>query len=184
MIKVQISALSFWQFSLNFYNVKNVQKHLLDLQDRFDFNVNVLLFCLYCDSLKINLCKLVLTKVLDSIKSNDIQLQKHREKRRKAKNNSESDNQLDKTPYQAYLAQELEMEKAQQGQIVAAYRQECAPNSSSRNANHKQDSLSETCMQVYVDLHFTKHSNLLLCQADAQKIIQKLNDLREKHNDV
>ncbi len=38
----------FWQWSLSHYARKDVEKLLLQLQDEFDFNVNIALWCCWC----------------------------------------------------------------------------------------------------------------------------------------
>lgn len=189
MAHVLVTEKSFWEFSLSFYKVRGVQELLLGLQDGFGLNVNVLLFCLYCDKLTVEVNKLVLTSILNSIKIKDGELVLHRVKRRQAKNALESENRPDKTRYQDYLAQELEMEKAQQTQIVATYLKGATEHPTNKDTKQRQVIKSNGNMQTYVALHaerqhIEKLPNTTLSTAEVQVMIQTLQDLREKHHHV
>lgn len=47
----QISAQAFWDFALNVYKTDNVKDIALRWQDEKDVNVNIMLFCIWMDSL-------------------------------------------------------------------------------------------------------------------------------------
>jgi uncharacterized protein (TIGR02444 family) len=42
---MQFPESDFWDFSIDFYSVKEVEKNCLNLQDKFELNVNLVLFC-------------------------------------------------------------------------------------------------------------------------------------------
>ncbi len=202
MKQVAVDPLSFWQFSLSFYRVKDVQTLLLNLQDSFGLNVNVLLFCMYCDSKDIELSESLFTNILSSIKEKDAELIRFRAKRRQAKGAKGNDSEPNMR-YEQYLAQELEMEKAQQEQIVGTYLKESemvfakhssAKNLSAKNLSTKNKNEQTRCfatssnMQKYIHLHLTGNGTGLAesskHETEAQVMIEKLQDLRETHTHV
>ena len=202
MKHVALDSLEFWQFSLSFYSVKDVQTLLLNLQDNYGLNVNVLLFCMYCDTKDIELNELVLTNVLSATKEKDAELIRFRTKRKQAKG-AKANGSEPNIRYQRYLAQELEMEKAQQEQIVGTYLKESemvfakhfsAKNLSTKNLSTKNKNEQTRCfatssnMQIYIHLHLTGNgtgrTESSKYGAEAQVMIEKLQDLREKHTHV
>lgn len=50
-----IEASELWQFSITTYQQADLQQQLLSWQNSYDGNVNLALFCLYCDDLNIQI---------------------------------------------------------------------------------------------------------------------------------
>ena len=112
----------FWEYSLSRYAHDEVKDSCLSLQDKFDYNVNLLLFCMLCDSLETVLSKSEITTIRNDILPSEHGLTKHREKRRLKKLEIDpSTPQKNKDEYQALLREELKLEVAQQECIVASY---------------------------------------------------------------
>lgn len=55
MSTVQIEPTELWQFSITTYQQVDVQQELLGWQNSYGGNVNLALFCLYCDDLGIQI---------------------------------------------------------------------------------------------------------------------------------
>ena len=102
----------FWQHSLQHYAQPGVAEACLALQDNYQVNVNLLLFYHWCFTVNQPI-PLLLRKALDeAVVRTDPAIQNHRIKRREAKGSSD---------YEVLKQQELELEAAQQAELVAAY---------------------------------------------------------------
>ncbi|MBF7074386.1 TIGR02444 family protein [Glaciecola sp. MH2013] len=108
---------TFWDFSLSIYGDKEVQMILLHLQDKYQCNVNMLLFMIYLTRLQISLnhqqCKLL----IEGLHASEKELSEFREQRRAAKLGSQHDASLLAT-YEGLLSDELVLEKKQQALLV------------------------------------------------------------------
>ena len=102
----------FWQHSLQHYAQPGVAEACLALQDNYQVNVNLLLFYHWCFTVNQPI-PLLLRKALDeAVVRTDPAIQNHRIKRREAKGSSD---------YEVLKQQELELEAAQQAELVATY---------------------------------------------------------------
>jgi uncharacterized protein (TIGR02444 family) len=102
----------FWQHSLQHYAQPGVADACLALQDNYQVNVNLLLFYHWCFTVNQTLPQ-SLRKVLDeAVARTDPAIKNHRIRRREAKGSSD---------YEVLKQQELELEAAQQAELVAAY---------------------------------------------------------------
>ena len=55
MSTIQIEPTELWQFSITTYQQVDIQQELLGWQNSYDGNVNLALFCMYCDDLSIKI---------------------------------------------------------------------------------------------------------------------------------
>ena len=102
----------FWQHSLQHYAKPSVADACLALQDNYQVNVNLLLFYHWCFTVNQPLPQ-ALRKALDeAVAATEPAIQTHRVRRRAAKGSSD---------YEALKQQELELEAAQQAELLAAY---------------------------------------------------------------
>jgi uncharacterized protein (TIGR02444 family) len=106
-----MQADEFWHYALDVYQQEGVKQACLDLQDKMQLNVNLILAMMY-------LCKHGLmyryddfSEVEQAIAESEKKLKHHRRKRRGLK-------KIDESLYEKALSEELTMEKAQQAIIV------------------------------------------------------------------
>lgn len=107
----QWSAEGFWQFSLDTYSNSNVQKCCLALQNEAGFNINLLLLCCYLEQSNAAFAEDDISYLRNVIKNSDLAIQTHRKVRKEAK-------LQDENRYNSLLAQELELERQQQQQLI------------------------------------------------------------------
>lgn len=102
----------FWQHSLQHYAQLGVADACLALQDNYQVNINLLLFYHWCYTVNQPVTR-ALRKALDeAVATSDPAIRQHRSRRRAAKGSSD---------YEALKQQELELEAAQQAELVATY---------------------------------------------------------------
>jgi uncharacterized protein (TIGR02444 family) len=120
-----MKAQTFWQYSLNRYSIAQVKDACLQLQDEYRYNVNLLLFCMLCDSLKTLLCEQSVLSIKNKIALSESHLIEHREERRRAKiTGAEAATQKQEkqeNSYKALMKQELALEAVQQEMIIDAF---------------------------------------------------------------
>lgn len=134
-----------WTYSLSKYALDEVKDTCLLLQDEYTYNVNLLLFCMLCDSLGTTLSTRQLACIREDILLSDKELLEHRAKRRKAKPLVDSSSPLaDDERYQRLLRDELTLEAAQQELIVASFL--------------KQIDASECLEEAKIDAGVAQHS--------------------------
>ena len=102
----------FWQHSLHIYAQPGVAKACLALQDDYQVNVNLLLFYHWCFTVKQPVPQALQNALNEAIAATDPAIQNHRIKRRAAKGSID---------YEALKQQELELEAAQQAELVTTY---------------------------------------------------------------
>ena len=102
----------FWQHSLQHYAKPGVADACLALQDNYQVNVNLLLFYHWCFTVNQPVPRSLRKALDEAVATTDPAIQAHRIRRRAAKGSSD---------YEALKQQELELEAAQQAELVAAY---------------------------------------------------------------
>ena len=102
----------FWQHSLHIYAQPGVARACLALQDDYQVNVNLLLFYHWCFTVKQPVSQALCNALDEAIATTDPIIQNHRINRRAAKGSSD---------YEAFKEQELELEAAQQAELVTTY---------------------------------------------------------------
>jgi uncharacterized protein (TIGR02444 family) len=116
-----------WEFALSQYQRPAVARACLSLQDDFNCNINLVLFCLYAETLSYSLTVKELLLIEKTITDSEQQLKRHRSRRRKAKT---------ATPdcYQALLEQELVLEQKQHQLIIDGANSVLAERTENRSA--------------------------------------------------
>ena len=102
----------FWQHSLQHYAQPGVADACLALQDNYQVNVNLLLFYHWCFTVNQTLPQSLRKALDEAVARTDPAIKNHRIRRREAKGSSD---------YEVLKQQELELEAAQQAELVAAY---------------------------------------------------------------
>lgn len=105
------SASGFWDYSLKVYALTEVKDLCLDLQNRYGFNVNLLLLCGYLERKSLGLSSVDINKLQQDIAQIDRQTQLIR-------NNRVAIKKSEPKQYQQLLKNELELEKLQQQQLI------------------------------------------------------------------
>ena len=101
-----------WQFSLQYYSVREVKEACLSLQNNFHGNVNLLLLLKWLDEEKLTFAEHDWPTVSDCLSSSETLLHSYRELRRKLKLS------VPETLYREALQFELQLEKQQQSDLV------------------------------------------------------------------
>ncbi|QMV13129.1 TIGR02444 family protein [Vibrio spartinae] len=101
-----------WQFSLQYYSVREVKEACLSLQNNYHGNVNLLLLLKWLDEQQLSIEQQDWHRVLSCISSTEGLLHSYRELRRKLKVH------LPDTLYRESLQFELQLEKQQQSDLV------------------------------------------------------------------
>jgi uncharacterized protein (TIGR02444 family) len=116
-----LSAAEFWAFSCTHYEQQGVKEACLELQNKYQFNVNILLLCCYMQkqSLLVNLA--LIEQCVTAIASIDEQLNKVRDIRIEVKS-------IHELAYRHLLKAELSLEKQQQQMLVDTVNQQCVPS--------------------------------------------------------
>ena len=107
-----LQADAFWEFACELYAGEGVASVCLDLQDRLGLNVNMILFCYYASANKCQFAAAEFKACSQAIRSGEHALLAHR-KLRKA--------QKGRPGYEAMLEQELNLERAQQQEIISYF---------------------------------------------------------------
>ncbi|ELV8626524.1 hypothetical protein ATY35_05710 [Vibrio cidicii] len=121
-----------WQFSLQYYGVKEVKAACLSLQNQFNGNVNLLLLLKWLDEQQLSFDEEEWHKLQSCLGRSETLLHTYRELRRQCKQH------LPDTLYREALQFELQLEKQQQADLV-----ECI-NTLALRPNH-----TEPLTQVY-----------------------------------
>lgn len=158
---LNLSAQSFWQYSLELYQHNEVQSLLLNLQNEVGLNVNLALLCAFLDKQQIYLTQNQFTQLLDSIASfNKTYTEQLRQLRMAVKSHSDSFLNY-KELRQHLLSAELELEKQEQYLLI-----ECA-NQFDQFLNDGESNLQR--YQAYISAQNKVKINSL----------QKLSDLNQ-----
>ena len=108
----ELTSELFWQHSLQHYAKPGVADACLALQDTYQVNVNLLLFYHWCFAVNQPVSQALCNALDEAIARTDPAIQAHRKSRRAAKGSSH---------YEALKQQELELEAAQQAELVTTY---------------------------------------------------------------
>ncbi|AUI87148.1 TIGR02444 family protein [Vibrio azureus] len=103
---------SLWQFSLQFYGVRQVKEACLSLQNHYQGNVNLVLLLRWLDEQQVTFSEQDWPAVQHSLTRSETLLYSYRELRRQLKP------QLNDALYRQALQFELELEKQQQADLV------------------------------------------------------------------
>ena len=106
-----LTQKEFWQFSLDYYSKADIQQAALQLQDQYEVNINLLILLYWADQQEL---RLPLKYFQLAVTQHQASLEKCRGIRRKLKK------QIPREDYQAILNLELELEKLQQNDLIAA----------------------------------------------------------------
>lgn len=111
-VRIPLTLERLWQFSLQYYSVREVKEACLSLQNNFNGNVNLLLLLKYLDEQQVTPIENEWQQVIDCLSRSETLLHSYREMRRKMKNH------LPDTLYREALQFELQLEKQQQADLV------------------------------------------------------------------
>ncbi|QXO17648.1 MULTISPECIES: TIGR02444 family protein [Vibrio] len=111
-VTLSLTLERLWQFSLQYYSVREVKEACLSLQNNFNGNVNLLLLLKYLDEQQLTLQEQDWQSLIEGIARTETLLHHYRELRRKLKNN------LTDTLYREALQFELQLEKQQQSDLI------------------------------------------------------------------
>ncbi len=111
-VRISLTLERLWQFSLQYYSVREVKEACLNLQNHFNGNVNLLLLLKWLDEQQVTFPEQDWQTVIDCIGRSETLLHSYRELRRKLKA------PLPDTLYREALQFELQLEKQQQSDLV------------------------------------------------------------------
>ncbi len=110
--KPRLTLERLWQFSLQYYSVREVKEACLRLQNSHNGNVNLLLLLKWLDEQQLTLTEADWPTVLECLNHSENLLHSFRDLRRRLKNH------LPDTLYREALQFELQLEKQQQADLV------------------------------------------------------------------
>ncbi|KLN65658.1 MULTISPECIES: TIGR02444 family protein [Vibrio] len=111
-VVISLTLERLWQFSLQYYSVREVKEACLHLQNHFKGNVNLLLLLKWLDEQQVCFQEQDWHKVEECLGRSEALLHSYRELRRKLKLH------LPDTLYRESLQFELQLEKQQQSDLV------------------------------------------------------------------
>lgn len=135
-VKVSLTLERLWQFSLQYYGVREVKEACLNLQNQFKGNVNLLLLLKWLDEQQVCFQEQDWHRVEECLGRSEALLLNYRELRRKLKV------QVSDTLYRESLQFELQLEKQQQSDLV-----DCI-NSIDLTYNHGEPLTLRYCRQL------------------------------------
>lgn len=135
-VPVSLTLERLWQFSLQYYSVREVKQACLNLQNQFKGNVNLLLLLKWLDEQQVTIAEQDWHKVEECLGRSEALLNSFRELRRKLKQ------PLADTLYREALQFELQLEKQQQADLV-----DCVNQLSLHNADDQSLTL-RYCRQL------------------------------------
>lgn len=109
-----LTSETFWSYTCERYARGKTQELALTLQDTYGVNVNLLLFLCWCTENNVVVILSQFKSLASAVEQSDQQLILHRAKRKQMHPNQGGDS----TNYAALKAQELDLEREQQGIIV------------------------------------------------------------------
>ncbi len=133
---VSLTLERLWQFSLQYYSVREVKAACLSLQNQFKGNVNLLLLLKWLDEQQVCFAEQDWHRIEECLGRSEALLLSYRELRRKLKLN------LPDTLYREALQFELQLEKQQQSDLV-----DCI-NAISLSINHGEPLTLRYCRQL------------------------------------
>lgn len=135
-VAISLTLERLWQFSLQYYSVREVKEACLHLQNHFKGNVNLLLLLKWLDEQQVCFQEQDWHKVEECLGRSEALLHSYRELRRKLKLH------LPDTLYRESLQFELQLEKQQQSDLV-----DCI-NSIELTVNHAEPLTLRYCRQL------------------------------------
>jgi uncharacterized protein (TIGR02444 family) len=111
-VSLSLTIEHLWQFSLQYYGVKDVKEACLSLQNHFGGNVNVVLLLKWLDDQHVSINKLDFERLVNSTATTDKLLNRYRELRKALKIH------LPDPLYREALQFELQLEKQQQADLI------------------------------------------------------------------
>ncbi|EKO3904060.1 TIGR02444 family protein [Vibrio fluvialis] len=111
-VRIPLTLERLWQFSLQYYSVREVKEACLSLQNNFNGNVNLLLLLKYLDEQQVTPQEHDWQQVVDCLSRSETLIHSYRDMRRKMKAH------LPDTLYREALQFELQLEKQQQSDLV------------------------------------------------------------------
>lgn len=135
-VAISLTLERLWQFSLQYYSVREVKEACLHLQNHFKGNVNLLLLLKWLDEQQVCFQEQDWHKVEECLGRSEALLHSYRELRRKLKLH------LPDTLYRESLQFELQLERQQQSDLV-----DCI-NSIELTVNHAEPLTLRYCRQL------------------------------------
>lgn len=135
-VTISLTLERLWQFSLQYYSVREVKEACLNLQNQFKGNVNLLLLLKWLDEQQVCFQEQDWHRVEECLGRSEALLLSYRELRRKLKS------QVTDTLYRESLQFELQLEKQQQSDLV-----DCI-NSIQLEVNHGEPLTLRYCRQL------------------------------------
>ncbi|MFM2588673.1 TIGR02444 family protein [Vibrio sp. TBV020] len=135
-VEISLTLERLWQFSLQYYSVREVKAACLNLQNQFKGNVNLLLLLKWLDEQQICFREQDWHRVEECLGRSEALLLNYREFRRKLKLH------VSDTLYRESLQFELQLEKQQQSDLV-----DCI-NSIPLTLNHSEPLTLRYCRQL------------------------------------
>lgn len=135
-VTISLTLERLWQFSLQYYSVREVKEACLNLQNQFKGNVNLLLLLKWLDEQQVCFQEQDWHRVEECLGRSEALLLSYRELRRKLKS------QVTDTLYRESLQFELQLEKQQQSDLV-----DCI-NSIQLEMNHGEPLTLRYCRQL------------------------------------
>ncbi|MDE1265390.1 TIGR02444 family protein [Vibrio aestuarianus] len=111
-VRISLTLERLWQFSLQYYSVREVKEACLSLQNNYHGNVNLLLLLKWLDEQQVSFAEHHWQTVQDCLSRSETLLHSYRDLRRRLKTN------LPDTLYREALQFELQLEKQQQSDLV------------------------------------------------------------------
>lgn len=111
-VSISLSLERLWQFSLQYYSVREVKEACLALQNQFHGNVNLLLLFKWLDEQQVTFAEQDWHSVQEYLGRSETLLHSFRELRKKLKSH------VPGTVYRESLQFELQLEKQQQSDLV------------------------------------------------------------------
>ncbi len=111
-VRISLTLERLWQFSLQYYSVREVKEACLNLQNNFNGNVNLLLLLKWLDEQQVTFLERDWQTVIECISRSETLLHSYRDLRRKLKL------AVPDTLYREALQFELQLEKQQQSDLV------------------------------------------------------------------
>ncbi|WP_391088959.1 TIGR02444 family protein [Vibrio sp. NH-UV-68] len=135
-VKISLTLERLWQFSLQYYSVREVKSACLTLQNQYKGNVNLLLLLKWLDEQQVSFSEHDWHHLEECLGRSEALLLNYRELRRKLKFH------LPDTLYRESLQFELQLEKQQQSDLV-----DCV-NSITLQVNHSEPLALRYCRQL------------------------------------
>lgn len=180
----QLEEQSFWDFSLLLYAKPKVMTQCLLLQDHYQLNVNIMLFCCFAEQLQLSIDETFVNTLYRAALPSEQLIVAHRQKRKQYKQHSgvNDGEMFDANHYEQLKKEELRLEKQQQSDLITAANMQQAQLSLSTETNNAAPSIPlYKGLYLYASLYSTVNNQPVLELAleptlsDALNIIQTAN---------